>query len=395
MAVAVSLVLEGKLKEILAEEKQKGEFLFTVFESPEMLEKLLVKGGEEKPRKVFVSIKEVEPYLKLKEKFLPSEFVLYVFGKPPISEPYLSLLRKTLLIEFISSPAEVKNFLREEKLKWFIGIVEDEYSDIKLIKKTFSSPKVKELFEVEPGLSPYSDFSFHEEDFIPIGGEPGSNFYRLKEPEEVIKEIEALMPSGIILDLSWRRDEEEKRIAKELLKEVNVEKFMKEWEKGDIEKGIFKVSGLKFLKLVEEKLKRGDTFPPIFVLTLYTADRTFITRILEELRSKCNVYAATRKNWDWLASYDGAEYIALDFLRHTINYYRGLRKAFPPFKCFLTEKAEEAEYILLPIGKEEREMEKIISQVYVEKFGSLKEAADALGVSEQTIKNRLKIKKRG
>ena len=398
MAVAISMNLRDRLKEIVERLKKKGEVIFTFFSSPEELERLLALPEGERPTRVFVSEKEAGSYLKLKEKYLPSAFFLYIFGEPLVPEPYLSTLRRALLVDFISSPEEAEEFLKEDrKLKWWVAVIEDDLNHIKQIKKAFAGEDVHKQLEIEPVLRTVSWLSPKEEDFVPVGGEPTDYIYRLKSPEEVLKEIEAKSPSGIILDLGWRRSEKEEEMAKKwclyLDREggVTSEEFVKEWEKGDLDSELFQVSGLRFLKLVEGKIKRGDSVPPIFVLTMYVREKTTLPPAVRDILMKnCNVFAMARKNWDWMSGYDGAEYITFSFLRHTANYYRGMRKSYPPFKCLLTEKAEESDYLLIPFGKKEKEIEKLVTQAYLSRYGGdTKVTAEKLGVSEQTVKNKV------
>jgi len=77
MAVAISLKLKEKLGQVVEKLKEKGEVVFTFFDSPKELEELLSLPRVAKPKKVFVSSDEAEGYLKLKEKYLPSEFFLF------------------------------------------------------------------------------------------------------------------------------------------------------------------------------------------------------------------------------------------------------------------------------------------------------------------------------
>jgi len=176
---------------------------------------------------------------------------------------------------------------------------------------------------------------------------------------------------------------------------VSSDEFLKEWERGDLESELFQVSGLRFLKLVEEKLKRGDSVPPIFVLTMFVPDEdtSLPLPVRELIMKRCNVFGVVRKNWKWFRTYDAAEYITYSFLRHTANYYMGLKKSYPPFKCLLTEKAEEADYLLIPFGKKDKEVDKMIVKAYYDKYGDVKTVVERLNISEWTVKNKLGIRR--
>jgi len=395
---------KNRLERVIEKLYSKGKRVFALFDSPEELDKLITTDGV---FAVFVTEEEAEKYIKFRSENFHANFALFILGRPKLPYTCQDILRRLLLVEFLDSVEEAEEKLKEivnlskkRRIKWWLAVIEDFPMDFRKIRRFFSSERVRYIVEKYGYFDFEPSFSISKEEIDLVGFDrekPHSgDLHPLKSPEEVMEEIEKKLPSGVVVDISWRRGKDEEEMAKKWFLNVDTkygvsgEEFFEAWERGDFGSELFKVSGLKFLKLVEIKLRKGEAFPPVMVFTKF-GELFSSPEVRSFLKERCNIAVIASKNWDLAESdYEWAEAVVESFISRTALYYAGLKKLFPPFRCFSTEEGKEADYITIPFGKTEKDIQRIVAMAYIEKYGSKAKAANKLGISTATLNDRLK-----